>query len=85
MISRYMTRHNVVINNRKWERSEDDRLRRLIAHCRINNYIPWTKVADQDQPGFIYVAMQAEWSTLVDLLDVCKYLSGENTSRTPRS
>ena len=40
-----MTRHNVVINNRKWERSEDDRLRRLIAHCRINNYIPWTKVA----------------------------------------
>ena len=45
MFCRYMTRHNVVINNRKWERSEDDRLRRLIAHCRINNYIPWTKVA----------------------------------------
>ena len=42
---RYMTRHNVVINNRKWEKSEDDRLRRLIAHCRINNMIPWTKVA----------------------------------------
>ena len=43
--SRYMTRHNVVINNRKWEKSEDDRMRRLIAHCRINNFIPWTKVA----------------------------------------
>ena len=42
---RYMTRHNVTINNRKWEKSEDDRLRRLIAHCRINNYIPWTKVS----------------------------------------
>lgn len=42
---RYMTRHNVTINNRKWEKSEDDRLRRLIAHCRINNFIPWTKVS----------------------------------------
>ena len=42
---RFMTRHNVAVNNRKWERSEDDRLRRLVAHCRINDFIPWTKVS----------------------------------------
>ena len=41
---RYMTRHNVAVCNRKWEKQEDDRLRRLVAHCRINNFIPWTKV-----------------------------------------
>ena len=29
---------------RKWERAEDDRLRRLVAHCRINDFIPWVKV-----------------------------------------
>jgi hypothetical protein len=42
---RYMTRHCVAVNNRKWERSEDDRLRRLVAHCRINDFIPWAKVS----------------------------------------
>merc|ERR1719369_1274724 len=42
---RYMTRHNVAVNNRKWERSEDYRLRRLVAHCRINDFIPWNKVS----------------------------------------
>ena len=42
---RYMTRHNIVVNNRKWEKTEDDRLRRLVAHCRLNKYIPWQKVA----------------------------------------
>jgi len=42
---RYMTRHNVAVNNRKWERTEDDRLRRLVAHCRINDFIPWSKVS----------------------------------------
>jgi hypothetical protein len=40
-----MTRHCVAVNNRKWERSEDDRLRRLVAHCRINDFIPWAKVS----------------------------------------
>jgi len=42
---RYMTKHNVTVNNRKWERTEDDRLRRLVAHCRINDFIPWNKVS----------------------------------------
>ena len=42
---RYMTRHCVAVNNRKWERTEDDRLRRLVAHCRINDFIPWAKVS----------------------------------------
>jgi len=59
---RYMTRHNVAVNNRKWERSEDDRLRRLVAHCRINDFIPWSKVSyymdrrtkDQCYQRFVY-------------------------------
>ena len=42
---RYMTRHKVMVNNRKWERSEDERLKRLVAHSRINDFIPWGKVA----------------------------------------
>ena len=42
---RYMTRHCVAVNNRKWERQEDDRLRRLVAQCRINDFIPWAKVS----------------------------------------
>ena len=42
---RFMTKHNVAVNNRKWETSEDDRLRRLVAHCRINDFIPWNKVS----------------------------------------
>ena len=42
---RYMTRHNIVVNNRRWEKTEDDRLRRLVAHCRLNKYVPWQKVA----------------------------------------
>ena len=56
-----MTRHCVAVNNRKWERQEDDRfcfkllrwylmsntnrLRRLVAQCRINDFIPWAKVS----------------------------------------
>jgi len=59
---RFMTKHNVAVNNRKWEISEDDRLRRLVAHCRINDFIPWNKVAyymdrrtkDQCYQRFVY-------------------------------
>ena len=42
---RYMTRHCIVVDNRRFEKSEDDRLRRLVAHSRINKFIPWQKVA----------------------------------------
>ena len=42
---RFMTRHCIVVDNRRFEKSEDDRLRRLVAHSRINKFIPWQKVA----------------------------------------
>ena len=42
---RYSSKHNSAVNNRRWERSEDERLRRLVEQCRINNHIPWSKVS----------------------------------------
>lgn len=61
-IVRFMTRHNVALNNRRWEKCEDERLRRLVAHCRINDFIPWAKVSyymdrrtkDQCYQRFVY-------------------------------
>ena len=29
----------------RWTKEEDNRLRKLVAMCRINNFVPWTKVA----------------------------------------
>ena len=42
---RYQMKHNRMHNNRKWIKSEDDRLRELVRKCRINRFVPWTKVA----------------------------------------
>ena len=43
---RYQDKFGVVARNRRfWSVSEDEKLKKLVAVLRINNYIPWTKVA----------------------------------------
>ncbi len=43
---RYQSKFEAVSQlKRRWTRGEDDKLRRLVAECRINNYVPWTKVS----------------------------------------
>ena len=39
-----MQKHYIVANHRSWTSKEDDKLLRLVAHCRVNNFIPWAKV-----------------------------------------
>lgn len=43
--SRYQKKHKAEQFKRRWTKEEDDRLRKLVAMCRINNFVPWTKVA----------------------------------------
>lgn len=43
--SRYQTKHNPAKMKGHWTRQEDDKLRNLVASCRINSFVPWTKVA----------------------------------------
>ena len=33
------------MDRRKWTAAEDERLMLIVEDCRINNYIPWTKVS----------------------------------------
>lgn len=42
---RYQIKHNSVCNSRKWTREEDMRLRELVRQCRINRFVPWTKIS----------------------------------------
>jgi hypothetical protein len=42
---RYLSKHNVLQNSRSWSGKEDERLRRLVAHSRVNHLIPWSKVS----------------------------------------
>lgn len=42
---RYQLKWNRNSEKRKWTMTEDRRLRQLVAKCRLNNFIPWTKVA----------------------------------------
>ena len=42
---RYQTKHNRAYDNRRWTAEEDSRLRELVRQCRINRFVPWTKVS----------------------------------------
>ncbi|XP_059093957.1 snRNA-activating protein complex subunit 4 homolog [Tigriopus californicus] len=42
---RYQLKYNQAFEKRRWTVGEDRRLKQLVAKCRINNFIPWTKVA----------------------------------------
>ena len=42
---RVMTRHSVNTNNRDWHHTEDLRLKTIVSHCRLGNFIPWAKVS----------------------------------------
>ena len=32
---------------KKWTEKEDERLKKLVHRCRLNNYVPWTKVRQE--------------------------------------
>ena len=42
---RYQIKYNKACNNRKWTKEEDLRLRTLVKQCRINRFVPWSKVS----------------------------------------
>jgi len=43
--TRYLEKFNPVTNNRSWTSREDAKLLRLVAHCKLQNLIPWPKVS----------------------------------------
>ena len=42
---RFQMKHNQAHSHRKWTPEEDARLRQLVVNCRLNRFVPWTKVA----------------------------------------
>ena len=43
---RFQQKHNTFLDRRKWTYEQDERLKKLVAHCRINkHFVPWPKVA----------------------------------------
>jgi len=42
---RYQSKNSHASDKRKWTSAEDDRLKQVVDKCRINNYVPWAKVA----------------------------------------
>lgn len=41
---RFQQKHNQALSKRKWSEEEDERLKQLVVKCKVNNFIPWTKV-----------------------------------------
>jgi len=44
-MQRYMRKLNVAQSKRRWDKSEDELLLKLVEEHRINNLIPWSKIA----------------------------------------
>lgn len=42
---RFQIKFNRTCDNRKWSAQEDARLRELVRQCRINRFVPWTKIS----------------------------------------
>lgn len=42
---RYQQKNSHAGAKLKWSRAEDDRLKQLVERCRINSYVPWSKIS----------------------------------------
>jgi hypothetical protein len=43
---RHQQKTSSACDKRRWTPAEDDRLKQLVDKCRINHFIPWTKVGN---------------------------------------